>query len=63
MLTIHLTEVQSNNLKIFLSRVDLKGSEVAAFAEILQQVNLADKAEGFPKLREEIKEVGGVNES
>lgn len=40
---IKLNEEDINNLKVFLSRVDLKGSEVSAFASIIQAVNMANK--------------------
>ncbi len=36
---ITLNEQQMNNLQAFLNRVDLKGSEVAAFVEIMQLIN------------------------
>ena len=33
---IEFTKEQLNNLQVFLNRVDLKGSEVIAFVEIMQ---------------------------
>lgn len=38
-MVITLTEQQLNNLKAFMLRVDLKGSEVGAFAEIIGILN------------------------
>lgn len=35
-ITLELTAEQVNNLKVFLARVDLKGSEVAAFNDLVQ---------------------------
>lgn len=40
---IKLTEQQLNNLKAFLLRVDLKGSEVGAFTEILGVISRPTK--------------------
>jgi len=40
-MSINLTEEQLNILLAFLGRVDLKGNEVPAFNEILQQINKA----------------------
>lgn len=37
-MNIELTKEQINNLKVFLARVDLKGVEVPAFMEIVQQI-------------------------
>ena len=36
---IEINEGELNNLKIFLSRVDLKGNEVPAFVEIMNALN------------------------
>jgi len=36
---IELTKSQLENLKIFLSRTDLKGAEVSAFVEIINIIN------------------------
>lgn len=36
---MELTEQQKKNLLSFLSRVDLKGSEVPAFVEIINAIN------------------------
>ncbi len=38
-MTIIFNEQQLNNLQAFLNRVDLKGSEVTAFVEIMQLIN------------------------
>ena len=35
---IKLTAEEYSNLKVFLARVDLKGAEVPAFIEIVQQI-------------------------
>jgi len=45
-MTIKLNEQQLNNLRVFLARVDLKGSEVGAFNELASVLfggDLADK--------------------
>ena len=44
-MNIKLSEIEIKNLKVFLSRVDLKGSEVFEFARILQAVNEATSDE------------------
>ena len=44
-MNIELTEQQLNNLQEFLKRVDLKGSEVPAFVEIVNALNNPDKSE------------------
>ena len=36
---IILSEQQMNNLQSFLNRVDLKGSEVPAYVDIMQALN------------------------
>ena len=36
---LKLTEVQLNNLKAFLERVDLKGNEVPAYVDIINAIN------------------------
>lgn len=38
MFTLTLTEQDINNLKIFLSRTQLSGQEVAAFSQIMQSI-------------------------
>lgn len=38
---IELTSEQIKNLLVFLSRTELKGVEVEAFVQIIQQLNLA----------------------
>lgn len=40
-LIIQLNAVEIKNLKVFLSRVDLKGSEVYEFASILHAIEIA----------------------
>lgn len=43
---IELTEQQLNNLKVFLSRVELKGNEAVEFVNILQILDRATEEEG-----------------
>lgn len=42
---ILLTEEQVKNLKVFLSRTQLSGSEVVAYVEILNAISKAEKDE------------------
>ena len=42
---ILLTEEQVKNLKIFLSRTQLSGSEVVAYVEILNKLSKAEQDE------------------
>ena len=44
-MNIKISEAQIRNLKVFLGRVDLKGSEVFEFASILQSINEATSDE------------------
>lgn len=42
---LKLTEVQLNNLMLFLERVDLKGNEVPAYVDIVNIINNASPEE------------------
>ena len=57
MFKIEVSETTLNDLKIFLSRTDLKGLEVPAYAEIMKSIYNATPVN---KLKEEetTKEVG-----
>lgn len=57
MLKIRLSEQDSNNLKIFLERVDLKGSEVLPFITIINAINNAE-TEKLKEVSEEPKKEG-----
>lgn len=42
---VKLSREQIKNLIVFLSRTDLKGSEVEAFVQIINQLNQAEQDE------------------
>ena len=45
MLSVQLTEKQVENLNVFLSRVELRGSEAVALVEIAQAIQSAKPVE------------------
>ena len=57
MVTIHLSEGQTDNLLAFLARVDLKGSEALALAFLIQVISKA--REGCQPPPEETPVTGG----
>lgn len=44
-INLEFNEQQVENLKVFLSRTDVKGLEVPAFVEIMNALNNPDKSE------------------
>lgn len=45
LIKVEFTKEQLANLQVFLSRVDLKGSEVPAFVEIMQALSIHNSKE------------------